>query len=92
MWQIIQDPNMFNRLPNEAVQIQCVRKFFDMKTFRYLCDELEKLKDKKWPCSKCKRFLNQECNECLSCLDKFHENCSAMTNNFYIRLTLKVRN
>lgn len=73
---------MFDRLRNEVVQINCVRKFVDNKTYRYLCDEIENLKKRKWTCSKCKKFLNEESAQCECCLDRFHENCVKLISNF----------
>ncbi|KAJ6640276.1 hypothetical protein Bhyg_13026 [Pseudolycoriella hygida] len=76
MWQIIQD-----RLRNDVVQIHCVRKYFDSKTYRYLCDEIENLPEN-WPCLKCKKKLNRECVLCEHCLDKYHKNCMPMMENY----------
>lgn len=73
--EIIQDAARFNRLRNDAVNISDTKKYFDRKTYEYLCDEIEKLDGKPWCCVKCNRNLSGDQIMCHSCLDWYHVKC-----------------
>lgn len=75
MDQIIQDMNMFNRLRNDGIQLECIKKYVENDVYKYLRDEVERLKDRPWACSKCKRILRGYQLMCNLCLDWFHITC-----------------
>lgn len=72
---IIEDPNVFNRLRNDLVDISGTKKYFDTKAYKYICEEVQKLNKKPWRCVKCNRNLSGVQIMCHSCLDWFHERC-----------------
>ncbi len=77
--EIIQDPTRFNRLRNDAIDISGTKKYFEPKTYKYLCSEIRKLDDKPWCCATCDRNLSGDQIMCHSCLDWFHVKCTVYT-------------
>ncbi len=75
---IIQDPLMFNRLRNDGIDWDGLKKIVDKKCYKYLSDEIERLNETNyWACAKCKRNLSQGTHlMCNKCLDWFHLNCT----------------
>lgn len=77
MGDIIQDANIFNRLRNEKIELKCLKKLMDVKCFKYLSNEVDRLKDSSlWGCSKCNRNLSGLQIMCSCCLDWFHIGCT----------------
>lgn len=76
--EIIEDPNIFNRLRNHGVDISGTKKYFEKQAFQYLRVEVENLKlyKKPWRCTKCSRNLSGDQIMCHSCLDWFHVKCT----------------
>lgn len=72
---IIQDANMFNRLRNDGIDLRCIKKYTDPQCYKYLQEEVAKLEDERWACTKCKRNLSGFQLMCNSCLDWFHIDC-----------------
>lgn len=75
MGDIIQDINTFNRLRNDAVNLTCVKKYVDSQCYNYLLNEVERLEDQRWPCTKCHKNLSGYQLMCNGCLDWFHADC-----------------
>lgn len=74
---IIQDPIMFNRLRNDGIDLDGLKKFVDNKCYKYLIDEVERLNDNQyWACAKCKKNLRGTQLMCNKCLDWFHLSCT----------------
>lgn len=76
---IIQDAIIFNRLRNTRLDLDCTKKYFDKKTFKYLNEEVDRLKEKKLICPKCKKFLGGLQIMCHGCLDWYHAPCIGIT-------------
>lgn len=72
---IIQDSNIFNRLRNDGIHINCIKKLVDAKCFSYLKSEVDRLNSLMWGCTKCKRNLSGEKIMCNGCLDWYHLGC-----------------
>lgn len=74
---IIQDPTMFNRLRNDAINLNGLKKFMDNKCYKYVTDEVERLNDNEyWACAKCNKNLHGIQLMCNKCLDWFHLLCT----------------
>ena len=78
---IIQDPNIFNRLTNKKFDLKSFKKLFDRKAFKYIESEIERLTAKDLPCTKCKKILNGTQIMCHGCLDWFHAKCTTIKTN-----------
>lgn len=74
--EIIEDDLIFSRLRNDGIEFSGTKKYLERKAFNYLCDEIEKLENKVWPCAKCSRQLSGEQIMCNSCLDWYHVKCA----------------
>lgn len=77
---IIQDTIIFNRLKNTNLQLNCMKKFLDKKTFKYILDEVDRLNEMPYTCTKCKKYLNGLQIMCHGCLDWYHAKCIGVTN------------
>lgn len=75
MNDIIQDSYTFNRLRNDHVNLSCIKKYFDKKTFVYIVDEVKRLQNRPYGCRKCRRSLNGLQVMCHGCLDWYHGKC-----------------
>lgn len=73
--EIIQDTERFNRLRNDSINVSGTKKYFEPKTYKYLCSEIEKLEGKDWHCVHCKKKLCGDQIMCHSCLDWYHVKC-----------------
>lgn len=76
---IIQDAIIFNRLRSEHLNINCIKKYFHRQTFKYIEDEIERLRGKPHVCTKCKKNLTGFQIMCHGCLDWYHGKCIALT-------------
>lgn len=75
MGDIIQDPHTFNRLRYDQLDLNCIKKHLDKNAFRYIVDEVERLKEKPYTCRKCQKNLMGLQIMCHSCLDWYHGKC-----------------
>lgn len=72
---IIQDPHIFNRLRHKQLNLECIKNYLDKKTFKYIEDEVERLKTRPYACRKCQRNLSGIQIMCHGCLDWYHDKC-----------------
>ena len=79
MSDIIQDDIIFSRLTDERVDLNCAKRFFDTKAFRYLEAEIDRIGGKKRICPKCRKFLNGVQILCQGCVDWYHSTCIKTT-------------
>lgn len=79
--EIIQDPNVFNRLRNDGVDVRGTKKHFDAKCYQTICSEIQKLENKHWGCGKCAKNLSGSQIMCHGCLDWYHLKCSGYTKS-----------
>lgn len=54
---IIDDPNVFNRLRNDMIFLGSLKKYLDVKCFEFLKNKVVKLHEKPWNCSYCNLIL-----------------------------------
>ena len=76
---IIQDPHTFNRLRHKGIDLKSVKNYVDKKTFKYIEDEIERLKKKPFICRKCQKILTGLQIMCHGCLDWYHCKCIQVT-------------
>jgi hypothetical protein len=75
--KLIEDPRMFNRLGNDEVQLNIIKRLVHTKCFKYLKREVEKLQNSEyWLCAKCLRNLEGLQVKCNGCLDWFHRSAT----------------
>lgn len=72
---IIQDPNVFNRLKNKDIDLKCLKPYLARNTFKYISDEVARLSDFPLICAKCRKYLSGNYVSCKGCLDTYHFNC-----------------
>lgn len=72
---IVMDANVFNRLRNAEVSLDYLKEIVDDKCLEFLQNELSKIKDSPWNCSKCNSPLSNNQVRCDYCMDWFHFDC-----------------
>lgn len=68
-----------NAVLHEELNINCVKKYLDKKTFKYIRDEIERLQGKPYACSTCTKKLSGLQIMCERCLDWHHAKCVGFT-------------
>lgn len=71
------DPDVFNRLRNDYVDLAGTKKYLNSACYLYLTKKIKKLKGARRKCVKCRKNLCGEQVMCNACLQRYHITCAA---------------